>query len=88
MTCNHSTYKITNDNDKSTRLIDLANGIGDRITNIMFAHKSIHKGTWKSPDGLFVNQIDQLLVNEKFENSIKDIRTYKIKKMIMISITS
>lgn len=45
MTCNHSTYKITNNNDKSTRLIDLANGIGDRITNIMFAHKNIHKGT-------------------------------------------
>jgi len=43
----------------------------------MFPFKNIYKGTWISPDGRYSNQIDPILVNERFANNIMNVRTYR-----------
>jgi endonuclease/exonuclease/phosphatase family metal-dependent hydrolase len=71
----HSLHDMTNDN--STKLVDMAIGKGIKVESTMFPHKNIHKGMWMSPDGRHVNQIDHLLINERFANNITDLRTYR-----------
>ncbi|XP_029344207.1 uncharacterized protein LOC115033855 [Acyrthosiphon pisum] len=71
----HSLHQLSNDN--GCRLIDLATGRNLRVKSTMFPHKNIHKGTWRSPDGRHVNQIDHVLVNERFNNSIMDVKTVR-----------
>lgn len=43
----------------------------------MFPRKSIHKYTWTSPDGKYRNQIDHVLVTNRFKNSIVNIRSLR-----------
>jgi exonuclease III len=45
------------------------------IISTQFQHKRIHTGTWKSPDGQMVNQIDHVLVNKMKRGMIQDVRT-------------
>jgi hypothetical protein len=69
----HSLHDITYDN--GTKVVDLAIGNGLRVKSTIFPHKNIHKGTWMSPDDRYSNKIDYILVNERFANNIKDVRT-------------
>ncbi|XP_025421560.1 uncharacterized protein LOC112691510 [Sipha flava] len=71
----HSLHETTNDN--GLRLIDFACGNGLVVKSTMFPHKNIYKGTWMSPDGRYVNQIDHVLVSVRFKNCIQDIRTMR-----------
>ncbi|VVC41512.1 Endonuclease/exonuclease/phosphatase,Reverse transcriptase domain [Cinara cedri] len=71
----YSLHETTNDN--GMKLVDLATGKGFRIMSTMFPHKNIHKGTWRSPDGQHINQIDHILVNKRFTNAINDVRVYR-----------
>ncbi|XP_025423466.1 craniofacial development protein 2-like [Sipha flava] len=71
----HSLHQLSNDN--GCRLIDLATGRNLRVKSTMFPHKNIHKGIWRSPDGRHVDQIDHVLVNERFNNSIMDVKTVR-----------
>lgn len=71
----YSLHETTNDN--GMKLIDLATGKGFRILSTMFPHKDIHKDTWRSPDGQYVNQIVHILINERFINAVNDVRVYR-----------
>jgi hypothetical protein len=51
------------------------------ITGTLFPHKTIHKATWTSPDGVTRNQIDHILVSRKFRNSVKDTRVFRSADM-------
>jgi len=64
--------KSTNDN--GAKLIDFAVGNGLVIKSTMLPTKKIHTYTWVSPDGRYKNQIDHILVNSKFKNSILNVR--------------
>ena len=46
-------------------------------TGTWFPHRDIHKATWVSPDGKTRNQIDHVLINKKFRNSVIDTRVYR-----------
>ncbi|KAG7296948.1 hypothetical protein JYU34_019852 [Plutella xylostella] len=71
----HSKHEISNDN--GIRLISFASSKGMVIKSTMHPHKDIHKGTWKSPDGRTVNQIDHVLIDDRHKNTIRDVRTFR-----------
>jgi endonuclease/exonuclease/phosphatase family metal-dependent hydrolase len=43
-----------------------------------FQHKTIHKGTWTSPDFTTVNQIDHVLINTTKKRTVQDIKTLRV----------
>ena len=71
----HSLHALSNDN--GMRLATLAIQYGLVIGGTIFPHKTIHKGTWTSPDGNTTNQIDHVLVKRKFRRSLSDVRVYR-----------
>jgi hypothetical protein len=69
-------------------LHDESNNNGDRLTNYAvfqnmiigntkFPHKKIHKTTWRSPDGITMNQIDHVLIEKRQSGNLLDVRSYR-----------
>lgn len=52
-----SPHKHTNNN--GSRLVKMALSENIIICGSKVPHKNIHKGTWRTPNGKVVNQIDQ-----------------------------
>jgi len=71
----HSLHENTNNN--GAQLIGFAVGNGLVIKSTMLPKKDIHKYTWVSPDGRYKNQIDHVLVNSRFKNSVLNVRTLR-----------
>lgn len=69
----HSLHDNTSSN--GTKLIEFATAKEMVISSTYFPHKRIHKGTWKSPDGRIVNQIDHMLVDKRYASHIIDVKT-------------
>ena len=80
--------KVGDDNSKCGRAMGrhgcgVMNNNGERLVDFclnncviggtIFPHKSIHKLTWKSPDGSTFNQIDHILINGKWRRSLQDV---------------
>ena len=64
-------------NDNGERLVDFCLNNNCTIGGTIFLHKNIHKLTWKSPDGRTTNQIDHVIVNNKWRRSLLNVRVYK-----------
>lgn len=47
------------------------------IGGTIFKHKNIHKVTWTAPGGKIQNQIDHILIDKKWRNSIKYVRAMR-----------
>ena len=62
-------------NDNGIRLASfcLANEL--MIGGTLFEHRNIHKYTWRSPCGKYLNQIDHCAINKQFKSSLLDVRT-------------
>ncbi|CAG4991264.1 unnamed protein product [Colias eurytheme] len=71
----HSKHDKSNDN--GTRLISFAASKSMVVQSTKFPHKDIYKGTWKSPDGKTVNQIDHVIIDNRHKKIIEDIRTFR-----------
>ena len=71
----HSLHAVSNNNGK--RLADLCTLYGLVIGGSLFEHPNIHKGTWKSPDGRTVTQIDHICVSSRWKSSLLDVRSYR-----------
>ncbi|XP_025203118.1 craniofacial development protein 2-like [Melanaphis sacchari] len=71
----HNLHEHSNDN--SSRLANFASGKGLIIKSTMLPCKDIYKYTWVSPDGRHKNQIDHVLINNRFKNSITNVRTLR-----------
>ena len=64
-------------NDNGTRLVDLCQRCGLVIGGTMFPHKQVHKGTWRSPDGRTVNQIDHIAISRRHRAFLIDVRSFR-----------
>ncbi|XP_023313011.1 craniofacial development protein 2-like [Anoplophora glabripennis] len=71
----HSKHEVTNENGKF--LIDFAKEKNLIIKSTYFQRKEIYKGTWRSPDGKTINQIDHIAIEKPEVKCIKNIRTYR-----------
>uniref|UniRef100_A0A2S2NJR6 Craniofacial development protein 2 n=1 Tax=Schizaphis graminum TaxID=13262 RepID=A0A2S2NJR6_SCHGA len=72
---NQSLYELSNDN--GTKLVNFAAAKGLVFKSTMLPRKDIHKYTWIAPNGVYKNQIDHILINNRFKNTIKNIRTLR-----------
>ena len=61
-------------NDNGTRLLDFCVAHQLTIGGTLFQHKDIHKGTWRSPNGRTVNQIDHICISKRFGGSLLDVK--------------
>jgi endonuclease/exonuclease/phosphatase family metal-dependent hydrolase len=75
VTRNHTLHDITNRNGELVCEYAIANDMV--VASTFFQHKSIHKGTWISPDTLTLNQIDHVLVSNNKRQMIQDVRTLR-----------
>ena len=61
-------------NDNGGRLCDFCEENDLTIGGSLFQHKTIHKNTWTSPDGATKTQIDHIIINKKWKNSMRDVK--------------
>ena len=64
-------------NDNGQRLADFCLEHDLVIGGSVFPHKTIHKETWISNDGVTRNQIDHICISRKFRRSLLDVRSYR-----------
>lgn len=62
-------------NEAGDKLVDFASSNGLRITNTFFKQHNRRLYTWISPDGLHRNQIDYILVNNRWASTIQSAHT-------------
>ena len=64
-------------NNNGTRLVDFCDGADLIIGGTMFPHRTIHKGTWRSPNMLHVNQIDHIIISRRHRSYLQDVRAFR-----------
>ena len=64
-------------NDNGVRMASYACMNNMVIGGTIFPHKNIHKRTWTTPDGRSHNQIDHILIKQRFRRSLQDVRSYR-----------
>jgi hypothetical protein len=60
---NESLHEASNDN--GVRVVNFATSKYLIVKSTTFPHRSIHKNTWTSPDGVTHNQIDHVLIHKR-----------------------
>jgi hypothetical protein len=71
----HTLHETRNGNREWICEYAIANGM--KISTY-YQHKRIHKGTWISPDGNTLNQIDHVIIDAKDKGVIEDVRTMRV----------
>ena len=69
-------YGLGDRNDRGDRLIQFCQENQLIVTNTTFKQPPRRLYTWKSPGDVARNQIDYILIRNRFRNAVKDTRTY------------
>ena len=67
-------YGIGERNNNGERLLDLCQQLKLTVMNTWFEQKEHTAYTWTSPDKTTSNQIDYILVSERYKNSVKNAK--------------
>ena len=73
VTGKHMLHEVSNQNGELVCNFAVENNM--TVMSTQFQHKTIHKGTWTSPDFTTVNQIDHILINTTKKRTVQDVRT-------------
>ena len=60
-------------NENGKELVDFCALNSLSIGGTLFPHKRVHKVTWISPDGVTENQIDHILISQRWRTSPQDV---------------
>ena len=71
---NESLHQVGNDN--GVRILIFATSRILVVKSTMFPHRNIRKYTWTCPDGKTHNQIDHILIDRRWQQSILDVRSF------------
>jgi len=63
-------------NDNGVKLENFATSKNLMVKSKMFPHRNIHKYTCTSPDGKTHNQIDNFLIDRRWQSSVLDVRNF------------
>ena len=69
-------YGLGTRNERGSKLIEFCKGNNLIIMNTMFKHHPKNIYTWKSPGDVCRNQIDYIMINDRFKNSVKNVKTH------------
>jgi hypothetical protein len=61
-------------NGNRHKLVQFAAATDMIIGGTVFPQKSIHQVTWRSPDGVTMNQIDHILIQKKHSSNLRGVR--------------
>ena len=64
-------------NNNGMRLVNFCDEAGLVIGGTLFPHKTIHKGTWRSPNMLHVNQIDHITISRRHRSFLQDVKAFR-----------
>ena len=64
-------------NDNGARFVDLCQRNALVIGGTNFPHSDVQKGTWRSPDGYTVNQIDHICISRRHRGCLLDVRSLR-----------
>jgi len=70
---NLNVHRLHEHSGNGSRLANFALGKGLIIKSTMFPLKDIYKYTWVLPDGRHENQIDHVLISNRFKNGITNV---------------
>ena len=71
----HGKFGLGERNERGSALIELCSTNNLLITNTLFEHHPRHQYTWTSPDGKTRNQIDYILISQKWRSYVKNVKT-------------
>jgi endonuclease/exonuclease/phosphatase family metal-dependent hydrolase len=71
----HTLHETSNRNGEWVCEYAIANNM--KIISTYYQHKRIHKGTWISPDGNTLNQIDHVIIDTQKKDVVEDVRTMR-----------
>jgi len=64
-------------NENGERLLSYCSSNKLKVGGSIFQHRDIHLGTWRSPNGQTVNQIDHICYSKRWASSVQDVRAYR-----------
>jgi hypothetical protein len=67
-------------------MVDLAVTRNLAVSSTKFPHKSVHKETWISPNGLTRNLIDHVMIDARHSRNVFDIRSYTGADLFMVKV--